>query len=347
MYPSSPRAMALIIAFITAIIGTLGVSLGKIIHADYYVFFTVLTFAAIFITVFLVAYFLLRRFIFKKINPIYKTIHTSNLSWKDFDEEGTGESDIISNLSRDVINWAVNRNHEIAQLRQMEKYRREFLGNVSHELKTPLFNIQGYVLTLLDGGLDDPSVNKTYLEKSEKNINRMISIVEDLEAISRLESHEMELQFEEFNLIPLIEEVFEMQEVRAQNMQITLTLDHRYERPVKVNADRKRIMEVLNNLIVNSIHYGNPGGKTTISLLDAGNKILVKVTDTGIGIEEKHLNRIFERFYRVDKSRSRDLGGTGLGLSIVKHILEAHGESVNVQSTPGAGSTFSFTLQKA
>jgi two-component system phosphate regulon sensor histidine kinase PhoR len=257
------------------------------------------------------------------------------------------KTDIIKQVKSDVEDWENNKKTEIDQLKQLEKYRREFLGNVSHELKTPIFNIQGYILTLLDGGLEDPSINRLYLERSEKSINRMINIVEDLESISRLESGELKLEMENFDIVALVNEVCEMQEMLTEKYKISLEMEINSGKQWMVNADKKRITEVLNNLIVNSIKYGKKNGKTKVSVFDMDDRLLIEVSDTGIGIAEKDIPRIFERFYRSDKSRSRDHGGTGLGLSIVKHIIEAHRQTLNVRSKLGEGSSFSFTLNKA
>ena len=232
---------------------------------------------------------------------------------------------------------------EIDRLKEMERYRKEFVGNVSHELKTPIFNIQGYILTLLDGGMDDPAVNRLYLERSEKSINRMIHIVEDLESIARLESGELQLDLESFDMMKLVDEVFEMEERTAKEARISLEAE---KKPVWVYADRKRILEVMNNLIANSIHYGRKNGTTSVAFTEQDKMWRISVTDDGIGIAEKDCKRIFERFYRCDKSRSREQGGTGLGLAIVKHIVEAHGQTVTVQSASGQGSTFLFALPK-
>ena len=224
-----------------------------------------------------------------------------------------------------------------------ELWRKEFLGNVSHEMKTPIFNLQGLILTLLDGGLEDKSINRLYLERSERSINRLISIVEDLQTISRLESEVDTLQITQFSLRKLVQDVIDVNEVRAAGKKVSLSMDASKD-PFIVSADRKRMFQVLANLLINSINYGNPGGMTKVSLTSFGDKVLVEVSDDGVGIEEEHLPRIFERFYRVEKHRSRDSGGTGLGLAIVKHIVEAHGHTVMVKSKPGEGSTFSFTL---
>lgn len=229
----------------------------------------------------------------------------------------------------------------------LENYRKEFLGNVYHELKTPIFNMQGYILTLLDGGLEDEAINRVYLERAEKNINRMISIVEDLESISGLESGALNLKIEKFDIRTLIDDVLEALELMASKHNIKLELNTVKKGDSIVAGDRKRIYQVFNNLIINSINYGNKGGKTTISVLPAGDKVMVEIKDTGIGMSNIDIPRIFERFYRVDKSRSRDSGGTGLGLAIVKHIIEAHNQTVKVSSAQGKGSVFTFTLDRA
>jgi two-component system phosphate regulon sensor histidine kinase PhoR len=239
-----------------------------------------------------------------------------------------------------------HQSEEIKKLRKTEKYRKEFLGHVSHELKTPIFNIQGYILTLLDGGIADDSINELYLKRAERSTNRLINIVDDLDAIARLESGEFKLNLESFNLVKVVEEVIEYQEMQARQGGIKIGFDGSYSKAIRVKADRKRVMEVIGNLVSNSIKYGREGGKTTIGFLDTGENILVDVTDNGIGIDEKNLPRIFERFYRVDKSRSRESGGTGLGLSIVKHTLQAHNQTITVRSSLGQGTTFLFSLEK-
>ncbi len=289
-------------------------------------------------------YYTLTSFIFEKIQPIYKTIHEYAISQKELKKQM--DKDIISHVNKEVEDWADKKTREIKKLKQLEKYRKDFMGNVMHELKTPVFNIQGYILTLLDGGLEDPSINRLYLERTEKSINRMISIVEDLESISRLESGELKLVMEEFDIVKLVDEVFEMLEIRAKQKDIKLHFAANYNKPIRVIADRRRIQEVMNNLLINSISYGKKQGKTTVSFMDMGEIILVDVSDNGIGIPEKDMPRIFERFYRTDRSRSRDQGGTGLGLSIVKHIIEAHNQTINVRSVPDKGSSFAFTMKK-
>ncbi len=285
----------------------------------------------------------LRRFMLQQFHSLYHLLNSGRLSEKELSML-SGKQDILSNIKKDLMEWNQNKASEIDQLKQMEKYRREFLGNVSHELKTPIFNIQGYILTLLDGGLEDKSVNRLYLERSEKSINRMIHIVEDLESIARLESGELQLEYESFDLWQLVEEVFEMEEMVAKEARIELEVE---QRPVRVYADRKRIVEVMDNLMVNSIKYGRKNGITHVSFLERDHLVWISVTDNGIGIAEKDRKRIFERFYRCDKGRSREQGGTGLGLAIVKHIVEAHGQTISVSSVLGEGTTFTFSLARS
>lgn len=237
--------------------------------------------------------------------------------------------------------------NELKRLKEMERYRKDFLGNVSHELKTPIFNIQGYLLTLLDGGIDDASINRLYLKRAEKSIKRLNSIVEDLDSIARLESGEFKLNPEIFNLMKVIEELVDDHEMSARQSNIRINLEGPSGKSVRVKADKRLIFEVIENLLNNSIKYGKEGGKTSISVNTKENKLVVSVSDNGIGIAEKDIPRIFERFYRVDKSRSRETGGTGLGLSIVKHTLQAHKQNIYVKSRVGSGTTFTFSLDKA
>jgi two-component system, OmpR family, phosphate regulon sensor histidine kinase PhoR len=292
--------------------------------------------------------YVLEKFIYEKIKLIYKTIHTLKQAKESKIKTVNLHDDVISKVSEDVSHWAEQQNIEIEELKKLETYRREFLGNVSHELKTPIFNIQGFILTLLDGALDDPEVNRDYLEKSEKNIERMINIVKDLEIISQLESGEVKVTFTRFDILFLVREIYEMLETKANQKNVTLCFhdDIKDDTLVMVNADKERIRQVLHNLIENSINYGNQGGRTKVSFYNMDELVLIEVSDNGIGIEEKHLSRLFERFYRIDKSRSRNQGGSGLGLAIVKHIIESHQQTINVRSAPGVGSTFSFTLKK-
>lgn len=291
--------------------------------------------------------YILEKFIYDKIKVIYKTIHTLKRTKEEKVRSVNLNEDIIQKVNEDVSHWAEQRKLEIEELKKLETYRREFLGNVSHELKTPIFNIQGYILTLLDGALDDKEVNRDYLEKSEKNIERMIHIVQDLEIISQLEAGEIKVEYSRFDIISLIREIFEMLEIKAESRKVSLVFnDKMKDSPILVYADKEKIRQVFINLIENSIKYGKELGRTKISFYNMAENVLIEVSDNGIGIDEKHLPRLFERFYRVDKSRSRNMGGSGLGLAIVKHIIESHQQTINVRSAPGVGSTFSFTLLK-
>jgi len=291
--------------------------------------------------------FIIRKYIIDRIKPIYNTIRDLPLSGKKLEEKQLDPNSLLLGVKNEVEEWARTQLKEIERLKELEKYRKDFVGNVSHELKTPIFNIQGYVLTLLEGGLDDPKINKLYLKRTEKSIDRMISIVEDLESITKLESGELKLNMTRFDIVKTAEDVIEMEQWQANENKISLQIVNKPERPVFVMADKKRIIEVLTNLVVNGIKYGKKKGNVNISFHDLEDNIIVEVTDDGIGIEKKDLPRVFERFFRVDKSRSREQGGTGLGLSIVKHIIEAHNQSINVRSRVDKGTTFNFTLEKA
>ncbi len=304
---------------------------------------TLVFFAAAFFSIL----YVIKKYIIDRIRPIYNTIRDLPLSGKKLDEKQLEPNSLLLNVKFEVEEWAKNQLKEIERLKELEKYRKDFVGNVSHELKTPIFNIQGYVLTLLEGGLDDPKINKLYLKRTEKSIDRMVSIVEDLESITKLESGELKLNMTKFDIIKTVEEVIEMEHWQASESKISIEIINKPERPVFVKADKKRILEVLTNLTVNAIKYGKKKGYVHIHFHDLEDNIMVEVSDNGIGMDKKDLPRIFERFYRVDKSRSREQGGTGLGLSIVKHIIEAHDQSINVRSVADQGTTFNFTLEKA
>lgn len=308
-------------------------------------FWLVLLIPLIFVLSFLTTSYLLNYLINDKITPIYKTI--SGVPGNKRRRRKERNKDVLAEVEHDVKIWADDKMAEIERLRDLEKYRKDFVGNVSHELKTPIFNIQGYILTLLDGGLDDPEINRLYLERTEKSIDRMINVVEDLESITKLESGELKLNFEVFDMSKLVEEVFELElrEATERNISMHLNLSSS-GKPFLVKADKKRIFEAMRNLIGNAIKYGRRDGNVTVGFYDMNNLLLIEVNDDGIGIEKKDLPRIFERFYRVDKSRSRMQGGTGLGLSIVKHIIEAHKQKIHVKSIPDSGTTFTFALEK-
>lgn len=254
----------------------------------------------------------------------------------------------MATLTKEIDKYAKDKKLEIETLKVREEYRKEFLGNVSHELKTPLFTVQGYLLTLIDGAQNDPKIREKYLNRANKGVERLIYIVRDLDMITKLEVGDLSLNVERFDIVELVESVFDLLEMKATKKKITLTFDMDYNEPVFVNADKERIQQVLTNLIVNSIKYGREKGTTEVSIENLiKNKVIVRVTDNGEGIAKPNVPRLFERFFRVDKSGSRKEGGSGLGLSIVKHIIEAHDEKIYVESEFGVGSEFSFTLEKA
>lgn len=309
---------------------------------------SVITFSVSLVTSYLVFYYLIERFVYSKIKLIYKLIHNLKLG-KDL-KDALGEyvsADPINDVEQEVKEWARDKKTEIDQLKEQEKFRREFLSNISHELKTPLFAIQGYIEVLQDGDIEDPELSKRFLDKASKNVDRLASFIKDLDAISKLESGEIPVKYEKFDLVELINEVNDSLELKSKKYNITLHFKEKYRTPTWVNADREKIRQVLVNLLGNSFKYGKNPGNTYIKTFQLHDQILVEITDDGIGIEEKYLPRLFERFYRTDKSRSRDIGGSGLGLAIVKHIIEAHEQTITVRSTENIGSTFGFTLARA
>lgn len=290
----------------------------------------------------------LNRFLYNRIKLIYKAIRQKKIP------KGSGnlksrinDPKFIEEVEGEVFEWAQAKSAEVEVLKIQEKFRREFIGNISHELKTPIFNIQGYILTLLDGGLEDESINLEYLKRTEKSVNRMIAIISDLETISKLESGDQKLTLTKFDIHALAHEIIEFYEMRAREKNIRLVLNSATDWTTQVFADRDNIRQILNNLIENSIKYGKPEGRTKISFFDMDEQVLIEVTDSGIGIGEEELPRVFERFYRTSRGRAADQVGSGLGLAIVKHIVEAHGQTINVRSTIGIGTTFAFTLKKA
>jgi two-component system phosphate regulon sensor histidine kinase PhoR len=341
-----PRVIAIWISIILSVIITISTYLfNKFFNEDSWLI--IFMFLIILFIIFLVTSYLANIFIEKRLKPIYKIIRDIPVEEVRKAREQSKPNSFNVDVNDEVTKWANLKQEEIQKLKELERYRKEFVGNVSHELKTPIFNIQGYILTLLDGGIDDPRINQLYLQRTVKSIDRMISIVEDLESINKLESGELKLKMENFNLVRLVEDVFEIELLMAQERKINLEFSTRTDKPVKVHADKKRIMEVLSNLIVNAIKYGKKGGYVKVGFFDLGDHIVVEVSDNGIGVDKEHLPRIFERFFRVDKHRSREQGGTGLGLAIVKHIIEAHEQTINVKSQSEMGTTFTFTLQKA
>lgn len=305
------------------------------------------TFVVSFATSFIVFYYLIQKYVYSKIKLIYKLIHNLKLG-RDL-RDALGEhisADPINDVEQEVKEWAREKKREIDSLRNQEKFRREFLSNISHELKTPLFAIQGYIDAIEDDDFEDIDMARQFLQKAGKNVARLTYLIKDLDEISKLESGEIPIDYSKFRINDLIKEVLESAELKARQHNIRLVFKQKYDDAVMVNADRGKIHQVLTNLLDNAIKYGKEGGAAAVSLFDLHDQVLVEVTDDGNGIEEKNLPRLFERFYRIDNSRSREIGGSGLGLAIVKHIMEAHQQTINVRSTEGIGSTFGFTLEK-
>ncbi|MGO4919253.1 sensor histidine kinase [Maribacter spongiicola] len=286
----------------------------------------------------------IEKFIYKRIKKIYDDVELLESSTIPSYPVTTD----MRTLTAEIEKFAKDKRIEIDTLKIREEYRKDFLGNVSHELKTPLFTVQGYIETLLDGAIDDKNVRKKYLIRANKAVDRLIYIVKDLDLITKFEVGHLTLEKRSFDIIDLIQSVFDLLEMKAAKKNITLTFDMEYVQPIFVFADKEKIQQVLTNLLVNSIKYGNDNGTTEVSVENlVKNKVIVRVTDNGEGIPAVHIPRLFERFYRVDQSGSRREGGSGLGLAIVKHVIEAHGEKIFVESAVEVGSEFSFTLEKS
>jgi len=312
-----------------------------------FLYFSPLLYSLVIIVVvsinFLIVRFFLEKYVFRKIKLIYKLIYDSKKekTAKDISNES------LEDVNAKVIEWAESTKKEIATLKSLEEYRKNYVGNISHELKTPIFSIQAYLHTLLEGGLYDDNINMDYLKRAADNTERLQNIVEDLDIITRLESGQAELDIKRFDIKELVRDIFLDLKPIAKKKKISLMLKDGASQSFYVMADRESIRQVFTNLLVNSIKYGKEGGTTKVSFYDMESEILTEVSDNGIGIDEKHLKHVFDRFYRVDSSRSRKQGGSGLGLAIVKHIIEAHDQTINVRSTPDIGSTFGFTIKKA
>lgn len=295
---------------------------------------------------YLLIFSIIQNFIYRKIKLIYKFIHQTKASKREeMYYKFILPQKSIDQVREDVEAWANQRSHEIELLKQNEIYRKEFLQNLSHEFKTPVFAIQGYVDTLLQGALEDHEVNRRFLQKASKNVERLVNLIEDLDEISRLERGELRLDKSNFVIQDLVREVFESLSFKAERQQIVFSLKKGCEQPMTVYADKEKIRQVLTNLMDNSIKYGKFQGTTIASIYNTDDRnILVEVSDDGIGISEKNLDRVFERFYRTTEGRNRDVTGSGLGLSICKHIIEAHGHSIHVRSKENVGTTIGFTV---
>ncbi|MHC5309099.1 sensor histidine kinase [Myroides sp. LJL116] len=298
----------------------------------------------IFVICFFIIQYRVENFIYRRIQKIYNNV--SLLEHSDLRSKAVTTD--MTTLTQEIQNFAKKKKIEIESLQVREEYRREFLGNISHELKTPLFTVQSYLETLIDGAVDDLKVRDQYLDRAAQGVERLIYIVKDLDMISKLETGDLHLDISTFDIVESIHEVFNFLEYKAKKNGISLLFDLSYDKPIYVKGDKDRIGQVITNLVENSIKYGKNKGTTEVSIEDlVNNKLIIRITDNGEGIRKEFIPRLFERFYRIDKSGSRVVGGSGLGLSIVKHIVEAHGEHIYVESSYGYGSEFSFTIEKA
>jgi len=336
-------------SFLIALILTSLFSLFVVVTATIQIPHVVLFFAGCYMVCFFILHYRFKTFIVSRIEKVYNDIMLleSNTS----PVQNFPISMDMDFLTKEIRKYAKLKRIEVESFKAREEFRKEFVGNVAHELKTPLFTVQGYISTLLDGAMDDPEVLKKYLKRADKGVDRLNYIVQDLDMITKIEFGDSKLKKSDFDIIDLIKNVFEDLEMKAKKKSISLLLENTIQDPSEgsslVHADQKRIQQVLTNLIVNSIKYGHSNGTTEVGVEILGDdKVIVRVTDNGEGIEAEHLPRLFERFYRVDKSGARSEGGSGLGLSIVKHIIDAHEEKIYVESKYGIGSEFSFTLPK-
>ncbi len=341
----TPKQFALFLAFILSIIaGVINVVLELLMREDLNILILIFTVLITGIFGYFIIYYFLEKLITQKIRTLYRTIHSFKISKGDFPVNMN--EDVLAKSETEVLDWVKGNKDEITKLKEQETFRREFIGNLAHELRTPVFSVQGYILTLLEGGLEDEEINRKFLKRAADGIDRMTGILEDLDTITRLESDRLNLKMKKVDIVSFANEIMESFEFKAKEKNIKISFEKKPTEALYVNCDRDKIGQVLTNLINNALNYGNENGYVKIRFFDYEDNILVEVSDNGIGIAKENLARVFERFYRVDKSRSRHEGGTGLGLAIVKHIVESHGQLINVRSTAGEGSTFSFTLEK-
>jgi len=340
----TPQQVAAINAITIAIIGGLTnfMLLNKWLVA-------LISFLGLLVISYLITHYFIQRLIYRKIKLIYKFINQTKASKREeFYYKNILPQKSINEVRQDVEKWGIQKKKQIESLQQNEAYRKEFLQNLSHEIKTPVFAIQGYVDTLLNGALEKPEINKKFLINAYRNVERLVNLIADLDEISKLESGEQLLHPTNFVIQDMIKEIYETLSIKAINKNITCFIKKGCETPVSVIADKEKIRQVLINLVENAIKYGKNDGTVEASIYNTdGKNILIEISDDGYGIAEEHLHRIFERFYRTDYGRSRNIGGTGLGLSICKHIIEVHGHSLHVRSNIDVGSTFGFTLNKS
>ncbi len=339
----TPRLLSFIAA---TLLSTLNALLSLLLRPAWYV--PIFVFLVTFVIIFWFYNYTLQRFIYRKIKLIYKFIYQTKATKKEeFFYNNILPQKSIEEVSADVQKWATQKKDEIEMLRANEQFRKEFLSNLAHELRTPIFTVQGYIDTLADGAINDPNVNAKFLSNASKGIDRLVRLVDDLGEISQLESGKIPIIQESFVIQDLIKDVYEELSLKAKEKNIQLQFKKGTERPLEVYADKPKIKQVLVNLIENALKYGNENGHINSGCYEVDDKhVYIEISDDGPGIAEEHLPRVFERFYRADRSRSRMIGGTGLGLAIVKHIVEAHGQTVTVRSKLGVGSSFGFTLDK-
>lgn len=340
---TSPKQLAALNAIIISIVVAI---LAFVWQPLWYV--PLLSFVGVFVFTFLLFYATLQRFIYRKIKLIYKFIYDTKATKKEeFFNKNILQPKTIEEVSEDVVAWAAAKKAKIEALQNNEEYRKEFLTSLAHELRTPIFTVQGYVHTLLGGAIDDPKVNKQFLNNAAKGIERLAQLAEDLNQISNLESGQTLINASDFIIQDLVKDVYAELSMKANEKNLNLEFKRGTEMPITVNADKDKIKQVVVNIVENAIKYcGNDCTITTgCYVVDEGH-VYIEISDNGPGISEEHLPRIFERFYRADRNKSREIGGTGLGLSIVKHIIEAHNHTVNVRSKPDVGSSFGFTLDK-
>ncbi|MDP4579407.1 MAG: ATP-binding protein [Saprospiraceae bacterium] len=336
----------------SSLLTSLGVTLLVFIYFQYFSIPLKPLYYLYFVTiVFVINYFVFKHYISvyvqRKIKLIYKTIRVEKLQPVEKKKQINTFRNVLEEVETEVAAWVEEQKQEMEKQKIWAEYRRNFMGDVSHELKTPIFNIQGYIETLLDGAVDEPHINRHFLQKASKNVDRLQTIINDLETISRLESGDSMLELRIFDIKKLVEEVFEELEIKAAARNVALIFKEGAQQGFKVKADREKVHQVLINLVHNAIKYGKNNGYIKLSFYDMERQILIEVADNGAGISKEHLPHLFDRFYRVEKSRSRNAGGTGLGLAIVKHIIEAHQQTIHVRSSVEMGSTFGFTLEKA
>lgn len=337
----SPKQLAAFTAFVLSV----PISIGIWLLENNWVI-AAISFVLISTGSYLMIFFIIQQFIYRKLKLIYKFIYRTKASKKEeMYYKHILPQKSIDEVRQDVEAWGEKQRREIEVLKRNESFRREFLQNLSHELKTPVFAIQGYIETLLQGAMEDPKTNERFLQKTSKNVERLVNLMQDLDEISRLERGELKLTKKSFVIQEIVRDVFESLSFKAQQSAITFTIKKGCEQPLTVYADKEKIRQVITNLVDNSIKYGKQGGNTTASIYNTdGKNILVEISDDGMGISDANLHRIFERFYRTQEGRRRDVAGSGLGLAICKHIIEAHGHSIHVRSTEEIGTTIGFTL---